>query len=300
MKRIKKVCVCGKVPSFNYLGEKKPIYCSKCKFEGMIDVVHKRCPCGHRPSFGYMITKKPICCSMCKLSDMVNVKHDFCECGNRPSFNFLGEKKPICCFNCKTSDMINVKKVPCHGYVNHNTNQGEPCPFGHRGSLKYEGYCSKCHSHNFPYDPLTFQMKCKTKEIAVRDFINSTFDGFYHDKVLETSHCDCTVRRRIDHRKIIGNTLLAIETDENQHKSYDSMDEETRYNDLFMAYSGKWIYIRFNPDRYKNSKGQNRNPPISTRLAKLKEEIEKQIHRIENEENKELIERIYLYFDGYE
>ena len=51
----------------------------------------------------------------------------------------------------------------------------------------------------------------------VRDRINQEFEGFYHDKPLWTNDCDCTHRRRIDHRKLIGNTLLAIETDENQH-----------------------------------------------------------------------------------
>ena len=76
------------------------------------------------------------------------------------------------------------------------------------------------------------------------------------------------------------------------------MDEETRYDDLMMAYSGKWIYIRFNPDKYKSIKGKNKNPEISTRLTALKQEIEKQIERIKNEENTELIERIYMYYDN--
>jgi hypothetical protein len=39
---------------------------------------------------------------------------------------------------------------------------------------------------------------------------------------------------------------------------------------------------------------------IATRLETLQKEIEKQIKRIESEENTELIERIYLYYDGYE
>jgi hypothetical protein len=39
---------------------------------------------------------------------------------------------------------------------------------------------------------------------------------------------------------------------------------------------------------------------ISTRLAQLKQEIERQIERIQKEENKDLIERVYLYYDGFE
>ena len=140
----------------------------------------------------------------------------------------------------------------------------------------------------------------KTKEIAVRDYINTIFDGFQHDKCLFTGGCDCTHRRRIDHRKLIGNTLLCIETDENQHKRYDEKYEKNRYEDLYMVFSGKWIFIRFNPDKYTNKKGVRKNPTIARRLVKLKEEMEKQIKRIQNEENKALVEISYLYYDGYD
>ena len=142
-------------------------------------------------------------------------------------------------------------------------------------------------------------MRSKTKEIAVRDFININFEGFQHDKPLWTGNCDCTHRRRIDHRKLIGNTLLCIETDENQHKNYDEKDEEIRYNDLFMLHGGKFIYIRFNPDKFKDKNGKSINPTLYTRLPILKEEIEKQIERIQNEENTELLEIIKLYYTGY-
>ena len=43
--------------------------------------------------------------------------------------------------------------------------------------------------------------------------------------------------------------MLAVETDEFAHRrGYDAVDEELRYDDLFMVFSGKWIWIRFNPD----------------------------------------------------
>ena len=29
-----------------------------------------------------------------------------------------------------------------------------------------------------------------------------------------TGHCDCTHRRRIDHRLLVGNTMIAVETDQ--------------------------------------------------------------------------------------
>jgi len=130
-----------------------------------------------------------------------------------------------------------------------------------------------------------------TKEIKVRNAITERFTGFIHDRPLYTGSCDCTHRRRVDHRKLIGNTILAIETDEFAHKGYDEKDEEIRYDDLYMIHSGKWIYIRFNPDVTRIH-----TTDLEDRLPVLIDEIEKQIHRIEIEENKELVEIIKLFW----
>ena len=300
-----KKCRCGKArPNFNEPGQTVPICCSQCKTRTMVDVRNKKCRCGEaQPTFNEPGQTVPICCSKCKTDTMVNVKHKKCRCGKAiPTYNEPGQRVPICCIQCKTDTMVNVKSKKCKGVQCKDPDTNEmitKCPFDQRGTPKYKGYCTQCFSRNFPSDPLTYMIRSKTKEIAVRNFINDNFEGFQHDKTLFTGHCNCTIRRRIDHRKLIGNTLLVIETDENQHKSYDKMDEETRYDDLYMAFSGKWVYIRFNPDKYKSLNGKNKNPNIATRLFTLKDEINKQINRIENDENNALVERIYLYYDGF-
>ena len=316
-------CFCNKKRScFNFAGL-KPAYCSECKLDGMINVNNKKCNCGNTyllynyegliSSFCKKCKKtdmvdlskkcncgksipyfnfdglKPEYCSLCKTDEMINLLTKKClKCNLLPSFNYENEKEPLYCSNCKEENMINIKHKKCKAdncYTCSNKN--------------YKGYCTNCYQHLFPLDPLTFQIRSKTKEIAVRDFINEKFEGFQHDKPLwynETA-CDCTTKRRIDHRKLINGTLLCIETDENQHKSYSKTDEEARYNDLFMAYGGKFIFIRFNPDKYKDGKSKSCNPMLFNRLIILEEEIHKQIKRIENEENKELLEVIELFFD---
>jgi len=285
---------CEKFPCFNFEGEKTPILCSTHKLNGMIDVknVNAACFCGETtgPSFNFK-GLKPKYCSSCKSQDMINVKHlnASCYCGETvaPSFNLKG-LTPKYCSSCKTEDMVNVKHESC---------KNDGCPSG--GNKKYKNYCAYCFQHLFPLDPLTFQIRCKTKELSVRDFINANYDGFNHDKILEYGGCDCLTRRRIDHRKLIGNTLLCVETDEKQHKSYSKEDEEARYNDLLVNFTCKYIVIRFNPDSYVNKKGIKTNPYISARLEDLKKEINKQIKRIENNENAELLEVVRLYYDGY-
>jgi hypothetical protein len=82
---------------------------------------------------------------------------------------------------------------------------------------------------------------------------------------------------------------LAIETDEFAHRSYDKTDEEIRYDDLYMIHSGKWIFIRFNPDGDKDV-------DFEDKLEVLYDHMTEQIERIENEENEDLVEIIKLFY----
>jgi hypothetical protein len=283
---------CNIQPIYNYKEETKAKFCFIHKIDDMIDIKHKnKCKmenCFERSYFNFEGEKTPEFCSGHKLNNMIDVLNSKCACGNNwSSFNFKG-LKPQYCSSCKTQDMINVKHVSC---------KNDGCPSV--ANKKYKNYCAYCFQYLFPLDPLTFQIKCKTKELAVRDFINANYEGFNHDKILEYGGCDCLTRRRIDHRKIVGNTLLCVETDENQHKSYSKEDEEDIYNDLLVNFTCKYIVIRFNPDSYVNKKGVKTNPYISARLEELKKEMDKQLKRIDNNENDELLEVVHLYYDGY-
>jgi hypothetical protein len=287
---VSKKCKCGKAHAkYNKPGLLAE-YCSNCKTDDMIGIYNKKCFCGKYIPVFNVEGKDAEYCSLCKTNDMINVVSKLCNCGKAlPSFNYK-DLIPRHCSSCKTDGMIDLKNKRCKANL---------C-LGTKGNTKYKGYCANCYQHLFPNDPLTIKMRCKTKEIAVRDYINSNFIDFKHDSVLWSGNCDCTHRRRIDHRQLIGNTLLCIETDENQHKSYNNKDEDIRYDDLYMIHGGKFIFIRFNPDKYKNKKGETINPLLLKRLTRLGEEIKKQINRIINDENKELVEIIKLYYDEYE
>ena len=285
---------CNKCAICNYEGEKIVLYCAQHKLENMVNIKSKKCEyidCKTLPTYNYIGEITAIYCCEHKLENMIDVIHKTCNfenCKIRPCYNYSNETIPIYCAEHKTLNMIDI--------IGNTKCKANFC-LGARANVKYKGYCRNCYQHLFPNDPLTYQIRSKTKEIAVRDYINQNFKGFQHDKPLWSGNCDCTHRRRIDHRVLIGNTLLCIETDENQHKSYDETDEEIRYDDLYMLHSGKFIYIRFNPDKFKNKNGKSLNPMLYTRLPVLKEEIEKQIERIKNEENIELLEIIKLYYN---
>jgi len=161
------------------------------------------------------------------------------------------------------------------------------------GNPKYDGYCITCFVQEFPEDKRSIRTRARTKELMVRNRINTEFGGFSHDRPIYTGNCDCTHRRRIDHRKLIGNTIIAIETDEFAHRGYNANDEEIRYDDLYMVFSGKWIFIRFNPDSNREQRGCKTD--IAEKLDVLVEAIRENISRIQREENTELLEIQKLY-----
>jgi hypothetical protein len=280
-------CKCGRTtkPTFNYAGL-KPAFCKQCKSDGMIDIYRKKCKCNKsQPSFNYD-GLNPEYCAKCKLEGMVNIIKRVCvNCNiNQASFNYMG-LKPKYCSTCKDENMINISDK-CKN--EHCTNSG---------NIKYRYHCTFCFQHLFPNDPLTKNIRFKTKEVMVQTFLNEHFNFFIHDHPMWTGDCDCSHRRRIDHRALIGNTLLCIETDENQHKRYNSEDEEIRYDDLYMIHGGKFIFIRFNPDKYNDKYDVCQNPSMEYRFGILKREIEYHIDRIKNEENQELVEINYLFYD---
>ena len=167
-------------------------------------------------------------------------------------------------------------------------------PDSRSGNRKYDGHCATCFKRIFPTDPRSKVIYEHTKEILVRNALNEKYPGIVaHNHPIYTGQC-CTHSRRIDHRMQINETLLCVETDEHAHSGYDKRDEEIRYDDLYMAYSGKWIFIRFNPD----GRGVEPLAPLAMedKLARLMEEVETQTARIERSENTELLEIIKLFY----
>ena len=201
---------------------------------------------------------------------MVDVISKRCICGKYPCYNMKG-LPALFCRSCKSVDMVNVKHSICIG-----VDETKICPFNLSGKHQHKNRCSRCFQQKFPIEAAKRKMAYRSKEMQVKVFLANTFSDFIHDKPLWTDHCDCTLRRRIDFRKTIGNTMLALECDEFQHKTYEETDQLVRINDLYMGFSGKFIYIRFNPDSYKNHNGTKKNPKLKDRFPRLKQEVDKQ------------------------
>ena len=294
-------CKCGKAqPTQGFKTDTGATCCVSCKEPGMSNISDKKCKCGKTvPVFGLKGDKRATCCVSCKTKEMVNIKAKMCTCGkSQPRFGFKGDTRATCCVQCKKDGMTDIVSPKCKGLVNFQGKAME-CPFDHRAKQKYSMYCTKCFEQNFPDDPRTCMIRARSHENAVRDFLAANYEdpSFIHNTSLWTGQAECTCRRRIDFRALIGNTLLCIEVDENQHAYRDAEDEELRYNDLMMLHGGKFVFIRFNPDLYIDEEGLRKNPTMESRLLVLKDAIDEQIERIEEEDNEELVEILYLFYD---
>ena len=287
---LSRLCACGKFPNFGY-PDKRPTHCATCKVSGMINVVSKKCLCGRIPSYS-LTGKVPTHCFTCKLPDMIRAMRK-CKCGQREArWGVVGES-PTACIQCKTSQMVNLKANLCA-----SNKMDIPCPV--LANSKYDNYCTHCFTNLFPLDPRCAQIKTKSKEIAVITFLKTYqwFNGFKHDKALyvDLEGGCCATKRRIDLRKLFGNTLICVEIDEHQHKHYIKTYEADRYNDLFMDFTGKYIFIRYNPDSYKLADGTKVELDFDTRMGILVQEIEKHIARAEAGTN-ELFEIHHVFYD---
>ena len=103
--------------------------------------------------------------------------------------------------------------------------------------------------------------------------------------------------RRIDFQTEMGNVVVGIEVDENQHKTYDPLDEEKRIMQIYENADRNLVFIRFNPDKYREG-GKWKRTPIQTRYIKLAEKIEEIFHQAKNDEFQDWFTEIRMYFDG--
>lgn len=110
---------CNKYPTYNFEGEKKRLYCSLHKLQGMIDVKTKNCEnylCSSLPSFNYPNEQKYRFCSKHKLDGMVDIKSKKCEfvgCKTVPIFNYEGLSIGKFCKLHKLDGMIDIKNKKC-------------------------------------------------------------------------------------------------------------------------------------------------------------------------------------------
>jgi len=297
---------CKKRPNYNIEGQKAVLYCNTHKKDNMVDVNHKTCiesNCKIRPNYNIKGQKVTLYCYAHKKENMVDVKHKTCiepNCEIRSSCNIEGQKKPLYCNTHKKDNMIDVTSKRCKTPLCYTMVQ-----------KKYDGYCFFCFIHTFPDSLIT--RNYKTKEREVTEYITKTFSQYTWN--IDKKIKDGCSKRRPDLLLDMGDQVIIIEIDENQHIDYDCSCENKRLMEISQDLEHRpIIFIRFNPDEYNigetkiqscfgyNMKGVCRLKPKyinewNERLLVIKQQIEYWTNPL-NKTNK-TIEVIQLYFDNF-
>jgi len=299
---------CGREPSFGYPGGHAE-YCSECCLDGMEDVRHKKCEQCKKITarFGYE-DESPTRCKDHAKAGMFDVTALRCtECKTTAGFNIPGSK-PNKCATHRTSGMIadptkrcefkKCKEPATHGISKHihcekhkekderNLIERDCESCGLLMILNEKNLCGFC-------DPAMI----KNVRLAKQKQIKQLFDN----KKLKYTIYDQTVDRscgleRPDFVFDCGDHFVVVEVDEDAHKGKTTKCEQVRMFNISQALGLKVIFIRYNPDPYKNN-CKRENPANSTRHTQLIKTIN--IMRAKRNEDIDFLSVVHLYYDGY-
>jgi EsV-1-7 cysteine-rich motif len=324
---------CVTQPRFNFEGMTRK-FCFQHKEAGMIDLVFTPCKepnCQKHPNYNYENESVGIYCNSHKLENMVDVKHNFCkadECRKRANFNLPGIFPEFCATHKKDGMLANPRRK-CEGSVDEDCK--ESATHGIKEPLHCEEHalpdeydltehpCKKCEK----IDVLNKEGLCvnfcsleerdrvlKKQVKKHEEFINKLLDEEIDIKpILKDQSPDrqCTLKRpdRVYH---MGSHVVIIEIDEDQHKSYkctafgDSKEgkikaEKIRMYEISQSFPEfpPCIWIRYNPDNFKDKDGKS----VKVITSKRHDILVKWVKRCLRDDKTNGVKVKYLFYDEY-
>ncbi len=306
---------CDSQPAFNVTGSKVGLLCASHKTPEMVDVRSKKCQhhgCESRPIFNIVGSKVGIYCVTHKTPEMVNVKDRKCQhlgCATHAWYGIPGKPPTHCakhreagmiqrpnsnCISCKGPAIygINLKPRHCETHkVDEDVNLTErKCiSCGLLYVLDKDNRCENCN-------PETFARAALAKQNALMAYL----DVHGHpgtstdDRIIDGGVCG---KERPDRVIDLGDKILVIECDENQHRERACSCEQARMVNIAQSFGGVPVYfIRWNPDNYKTEK--KTQVPLTQRyalLAELLDAIKTGKHVVPHG----LVSVFYMFFDGW-
>ena len=308
---------CDSRPSFDIKGGKGR-FCSQHKSNEMVDVKHKRCEhegCDSlNPSFDIKGGKGRFC-SQHKSNEMVNVKNKRCEhegCQTGASYGIPGRKishcfphrqkgmirrpNAKCCHSkCKEMAIWGTNWVPKHCEA-HKTPEDKNLverPCASCGLMYVLDDSNKCEYCN----PESFEISRLAKQNALMSYLDCRgLSGESTDKIIDNGICGT---ERPDRVYDLGDKILVLECDENQHQDRACLCEQTRMVNIGQSFGGIPVYfIRFNPDDYSPENDRKNLEELNKRY-KLLGDLICDIKNNKHSMPQNLVSAIYLYYDGW-
>ena len=275
---------CNKISTYNYPSESKPSRCAEHKLPSMVDIVHKKCTypdCNSVCWYGYP-QQIPTRCAKHKETDMIFKPRKRCQITGCREFALYNncKKIPVRCEIHKLPDDINLIEKPCRS-----------C--GLLNVLNPQGLCTYC-------DPQHFMGFRLARQREIKDILDAK--GYHYtsyDQAVLREACD--LKNRPDFLFNLKDHCVILEVDEDQHRSYDSLCECTRMFNIAQGLMKPTIFVRFNPDSYKNHQGAHVEL-TKTQKTNMLVRVLKYTFNYPPEELKDLyggLALIQVFFDGF-
>jgi hypothetical protein len=230
---------CKLIPIFGKLGTKRPTVCKKHipkdlpEDEKYVDLVHYFCQedkCEIRAGFGAAGTTNLENCRAHKKEGQVDNYHAKC----------IHDARTDLCKDCGTGSELCIK---CRDFVIHPRNR-----------IYFESKCVDCFKEDNP-DKVGLVRFNMIKEKAVSKYIKEEFKDL-NWRINDTMTCANGEKYRPDILLIDMEFVMVIEVDENQHKRYGKEREQKRMECISEFVKRPVVFIRFNPDSYRDRNGK--------------------------------------------
>lgn len=247
----------------------------KCRF--MSD---KNIQCTKNATYGYTVNNIRLFCKLHKVGDVVDIVGVKCIICKKvqPSFNYPTEQFPRYCFDCMSPDMVDVRKrdlcIICNRTrASFNYNFDDIPKYCAEDALEgmqdiVSKRCKKCKLTQIKNKYKGYCVGCYKEEFNVQVTKNENIKEKYVYNIISTTFTDCiivynkTVKYNIyiyrpDIIIYCNNYIIIVEIDENQHKYYNKIIENERMINIQHTLEKQCIFIRFNPDSYKDESGKH-------------------------------------------
>jgi hypothetical protein len=305
-----KMTNCNKQAVYNIAGEKKGKFCNEHKEITMINVLAIICKmnkCNKQAVYNIAGEKNGYFCNKHKDTNMIDVKSTKCKenkCTTQANYGILGKYKSHCaehkqkgmitsptkkCETSKCNELGTYEADSRRFCENHKPDNAKnlgiyKCTSCGLEDIVVNGICSTC-------DPATVKIRQKAKEYRVKDVLHAAELPIIHNKMLENSECGT---EKPDFQIDCGTHMLYIEVDENQHKSYACVCEQTRMINLVNVLGMPTTFIRYNPDKYKPVEGQE-----EVRAEQREKKLIEYIAFLMKQPPTTFANVLYLFYDEY-
>lgn len=266
---------CNRCPIYNYITEKKGLYCIDHKLDNMKNIVNKKCleeNCNRSPGFNLPNEKNKLYCAEHKKIGMVDKKHPKCifeNCKEYAGFNYKNEKTPKYCSKHRLLDMISAKHKCCEfgdcikrASFNYSKIKTPKFCGDHKENNMSDVRHKKCTSCNLfrvvkinnylcAYCNPIKSNRFRTKENEIKKLLENNNINFINNKSFNN---ECCLKYRPDFLIELPRFFLIVEVDEFAHKQYEQECEIIRMNNIASGLGLPVKFVRYNPDNKEISK----------------------------------------------